>query len=249
MRSKWEAGTLPPEMAAAMDEALGEVWKARERRTFNDLLGRLKDFQKTNGRLPRRPDVDGDGLKIGVWVNVQRNAYSAGRLPADRIAALEGVREWTWRTFPTADEWLDAVRGFEQANGRFPKARETWDGLQVSDWICTQRKMYHKGKLSQEHIAACESLPGWVWKLHFKRCKKLPFGTGLAALEQFVKAHGRLPKKAEVGDAPEVIHLGSWCSRLRVRKKRGELPSDQVAAIEQVPGWWWENAPQPYRLW
>ena len=249
LRSKYERGSLPSDLIAALDEALGDVWRVRHRRAFSDLLGRLKDFQKSNGRLPRRPDVDGDGLKIGVWAKDKRAAYHAGRLPADRIAALEGVPGWTWRVIPTADEWLDAAREFEQTNGRRPRGIETWDGLHVAQWIHDQRKMYHRGKLSEEQIAACESLPGWVWKLRTKRCNKLPFETGLAALEQFVQSHGRLPKKTEVGDAPDVVHLGTWCSALRVRKKRGELSPDQIAAVEEVPGWWWENGPRPYRLW
>ena len=238
MRSKCEGGTLPPEMAAALDEALGDVWRLRQWRSFKGMLERLKFFQETRGRLPQQREVDGDGVKIGVWVNGKRNLCHAGRLPADRIAALEGVPGWTWKVNLTVDEWLDALWGFEQVNGRLPKARETWDGLHVAEWIHTQRKMYHKGMLSEKHIAACESLPGWVWKLRTKRSMKITFEAGHAALDQFIQAHGRLPKKRDVGDAPDKMHLGSWCSQLRVRKKQGKLTPDQVAALEQVPGWW-----------
>jgi hypothetical protein len=34
---------------------------------------------------------------------------------------------------------------------------------QVADWANRQRKLYHKGLLSQEKISKLEATPGWSW--------------------------------------------------------------------------------------
>ena len=250
-RQQYERGTLPPEMAAALDEALGEVWRARHlhRGSFKETLERMKAFQQSRGRLPHHLEGDADGVKIGHWINRQRVAYKSGKLGAERIAALEALPGWAWRLMVnTADEvWLEKIWEFEKANGRLPRVIETWDGMRVGKWVSHKRQSYKLGLLSQEQIGSCEDLPGWVWAMHSKRCHKIPFDVGLGALKQFVEAHGGVPSTLQVGDEPERLHLGNWISTCRRRKKEGKLSPDQIAALEGVPGWWWE-CPRPFRL-
>ena len=248
-RKQYECGTLPSEMAAALDEALGEVCRARQWPSFEEMLDRLKVFQQSRGRLPQQKETDADGLRIGNWINTQRMAYKNGKLGAERIAALEVVPGWAWSVQKhTADEvWLDIIRAFEKAYGRLPRKTETWDGMTVGRWVSHKRHSYKRGLLSQQQIAACEDLPGWVWAMHLKRCGKVPFDAGLAILKQYVGINGRLPSTLQVGDEPMRLHLGNWLGNCRRRKRRGQLSPDQIAALEEVPGWWWE-CPRPFRL-
>ena len=39
-----------------------------------------------------------DGLRLGQWINVQRNAYAAGTLTDDRRERLEQLTGWTWNS-------------------------------------------------------------------------------------------------------------------------------------------------------
>ena len=251
MRVEHVYGILPSEMAAAVDEALGDVWRKyrfRER-SFKEMLGRLKNFQESRGRLPMHREADADEVKIGHWINLQRTAYKRGRIPAERVAALEAIPGWAWRLQVRTDDevWLEKIWEFEKANGRLPRSTETWDGMRVGRWVDRKRKSYKQGLLSQEEIATCESLPGWVWAMHSRRCGKVPFDVGLGALKKYVRTHGQLPSTLQVGDDPRKLHLGTWISACRHRRKRGKLTPDQIAALEEVPGWWWE-CPRPFRL-
>ena len=245
LRRKHELGTLPPDMTAALDEAVGDVWRVPfvQIRKFSDMLDRVKTFHKSNGRLPHQEEVDADGVKIGKWVQTQRDKHNAGQLPAERITALEGLPGWTWRYFMIreVDVSLDALMAFQKANDCLPKTTDVWDGWKIGQWVHVQRKAYVRGRLSPEVVASLEAVPGWVWRFHTKRSNKTPFEVGLANLNSFVQAHRRLPKHRDVGGAPDEIHLGVWVGKCRMKKKQGRLTLEQIAALEQVPGWWWEK--------
>lgn len=109
----------------------------------------------------------------------------------------------------TADAgvWLDLTTNFVAANGRLSMRTDVWDGYKVGRWVNTQRTAYRKGHLSQSVVSACASIPGWTWKERARRSYIIPFATGLDMLKKFVAAHGRLPRRREVGDAPQVMHL------------------------------------------
>ena len=202
----------------------------------------------SNGRLPQRGEIDAAGVKIGQWVQNQRDKHNAGQLITERVAALEGVPGWTWRFFvmTEVDVWLNALRAYKEANGHLPKHRDSWGDLNIGFWINNQRNAYRKGLLPAELVASLEAVPGWVWKLRNVR-KVVPFEAGLACLNRFVQAHGRLPNTRETGDNPNVLHLGGWLSSCRSRKKQGKLTADQITALEQVPGWGWRSK-TPFRL-
>ena len=250
-RKQYERGTLPPEMAAALDEALGEVWRVRhvQQRSFQEMLARVKSFQQQKGRLPSTTEVDGDGVKIGSWIRSRRYAYHQGSLSAGHTAACEEVPGWIWqiKVHVAAEDWLDMVREFEQANGRLPKKLETWDGMRVGIWLTSTRRAYQRGLLSSDMIAACEAVPSWVWKKVERRCTRIPFDLGICTLRSFVQAQNRLPTQKEVGGEPSELHLGKWVSNCRKRKRQGELAPDHIAALKEVPGWWWEDPGRPFR--
>ena len=236
-------------MAAALDAALGDVWRVRHHAAFGDMVNRVKAFQQSYGRLPHFGELDANGVNIGYWVQKQRDKHNAGQLAADRVAALRGVPGWTWKYFEKHDAavWVGAVRAFEQANGHLPKHRDSWGDLNIGFWINTQRTAYHKGLLPAELVASLEAVPGWVWKKRNRRSHHIPYKAGLAHLNRFVQVHRRLPSSSQIGNVPDVMHLGVWVNNCRKRKKEGNLAPDQIAALEQVPGWWLRSK-TPFRL-
>ena len=247
MRRRSEHGTLPPEMAGALDEALGDVWRVRQAHAFSNMLHRLKRFVHDTGRLPKRGDVEADGVRVGCWLISQRGNYFAGKLSAERIAALENVPGWSWRGRTEHEQRVSMLEAFVSANDRLPKQHESWDGYDIGTWVNRQRMGYCRGKLIEGQVAAMESVPGWVWKTKVIRSRSIPFEIGLANLNNFVQARDRLPTIKEVGDEPDKMHLGSWMSNCRKRKKKGMLTPAQITALEQVPGWCWRSR-IPFRL-
>ena len=244
-RMAYRRGKLLAEHITSLEGVPGWAWRVELGSTtsWEDKLHRLRAFQQEEGRLPRQNEADGEGVQLGAWLNTQRIVYRKQQMPADRVAALEGVHGWSWRGKTDVHEvydWVDTARAFQQAKGHIPKRLDTWDGKNIGKWVQNARAAYWKGGLSQEIIAACEAIPGWVWKERHRRSQSIPFDLGISVLEAFVQAHGRLPVYSEVGGEPSKVHVGHWASYCRARKRKGHLTADQIAALEGVVGWWWD---------
>jgi hypothetical protein len=90
---------LSPEWAAALEEVPGWVWDPIEA-DFQEGLGALRQFVEREGhaRVPARHVESFQGVEVllGSWVSNRRSNFKAGRLSAERIAALEEVPGWVW---------------------------------------------------------------------------------------------------------------------------------------------------------
>ena len=100
------------------------------------------------------------------WVNEQRTNYKDGKLPTERVSALEAVPGWCWDQLEAEFvENLERLRNFAANNGhaRVPSNYRDETGFPLGRWVYHRREAYKKDKLSKERIAALESVPGWVW--------------------------------------------------------------------------------------
>ena len=139
-----------------------------------------------------------------------------------RAVTVEG--RWTLR--------LEETKAFVVEHGRLPKHTDK----PLWAWISHQRWYYKNGTLSDDRAAALEAVPGWWWE------KEDPFPPTLEKLKVFLREHGRLPKTIEKP-------LGRWISDKRTKYKEGKLEANRVAALEDIPGWKWEEEdPFPGKL-
>ena len=69
---------------------------------WNQYLKALRKFSEAKGHtaVPAsyKAEVDGTTLKLGNWVGYIRSRGRSGKLPADRVAELSAIAEWTWDT-------------------------------------------------------------------------------------------------------------------------------------------------------
>jgi superfamily II DNA or RNA helicase len=95
-RMLYKRGTLAPGRIAAL-EALGIIWDYREHR-FNVGLAAARRYHQIHRHLhvPTTHRAS-DGYRLGAWIQHQRNKLRTGRMPADRIRALDDLSP-TWRT-------------------------------------------------------------------------------------------------------------------------------------------------------
>ena len=98
---------------------------------------------------PRPFRLHGRWLRLGWWVNMQRNNYAKGTLDADRERRLQELPGWTWDT--RVDQWeegfnrlLDYVE--RHGDARVPQSY-TVDGYKLGQWVTTQRQSHRKGTL------------------------------------------------------------------------------------------------------
>jgi hypothetical protein len=98
-RNDFKAGRLSEERIAALEAFPGWVWDTYEA-AFQKGLGALAQFVEREGHarvLTKHVEsFQGAEVSLGNWVRTHRNDFKAGKLSAERIAALEAVPGWDW---------------------------------------------------------------------------------------------------------------------------------------------------------
>ncbi|BCI84204.1 putative helicase [Mycolicibacterium sp. TY66] len=96
-RREHRNGTLPVDRAELLAALPGWRWTPTQDR-WQEGLDALTTYVSRHGAAtPGRSDTV-DGYPLGAWVNTQKSAHKAGRLPADRAAKLAALPGWRWRT-------------------------------------------------------------------------------------------------------------------------------------------------------
>lgn len=193
--------------------------KLGDSKSFHDWISEIRQFVATQHRLPRRSDKP-----YGQWIHKRRHAHNKGWLSPSHAEALNSIDGWKWEEEDTFGPKLDMLRQYLSANGRLPKQTEK----PLGPWINAQRYKYNKGELDPLHFEQLDSLLGWKWE------EEDPFYINLQKVKDFCAAHdGNFPK-------PRTDRvLSHWIINQRQARKRGELTSDKVDALNSLEGWKW----------
>lgn len=106
-RSRWREGRISQERTDRL-EALPEwTWHGmpgpadpislRHRGRWQASYDKLAAWAVIHGRACPVQDVRVGNFAMGRWVNKQRMAYKANRMPQDRIDSLEALPDWQWQ--------------------------------------------------------------------------------------------------------------------------------------------------------
>jgi superfamily II DNA or RNA helicase len=231
-RSARGRGRLTDEQICALD-ALGFIWVLRDD-NFARGVTALEAFIDEHGHTDV-PDkyVTGEGFRLGNWVRLRRQDRKAGRLSADRIAALDTLG-FVWDRQDEFPRGLGAMQAFVAANGhgRVPRSHVTDDGFALGRWADSRRRDRDLGRLPAQRIADLDAL-GFVWAPH-----EDDFARGLAYLRMFVAEHhhARVPQSHVTADG---YRLGAWMNKRRQARKRGRLTDAQIRDLDGL-GFEWE---------
>jgi Helicase associated domain len=107
-----------------------------------------------------------NGVRLGSWVDKQRQAYRRGTLDPERRARLEALEGWVWD--PYQADWEDGyarLREFvaREGHARVARGHQDDDGFKLGVWISKQRARGRRGELPDERVRRLESVPGWTW--------------------------------------------------------------------------------------
>lgn len=112
------------------------------------------------------------------------------------------------------------------------------EGFGVGEWCGEQRRLYGRGKLSDERVEALEALPGWKWNHDDAKWEYM-----FALLQQFI-AREKTPLVPRE-HVEEGLRLGRW-----VQKQRdvymgvdggGPLTKEKIRKLVAIEGWTWER--------
>jgi hypothetical protein len=192
----------------------------------------LLDFIKENGKLPTQHAIYKD-IRLGIWINSQRQGYVKGQLTADHIAKLESIKEWIWVAvkYDTWMEKYEKVLAFETQNQHPPRGHSyNAEEAQLARWASTQCRKLKGNKLSDEKKLILKTLPFSV------SVRDAKWKTTYDALRAYIDKFHVLPRGSETYNGAAVavfIHYQ------RDAKKRGTMRPEREKLLNALPGWRW----------
>ena len=233
-RTSYGRGNLAPDRFRRLEELPRWTWDILTDQ-WEQGFGYLLRFAEREGhtRVPR--SHEGDGYRLGPWVDKQRTSYGRGTLAPDRIRRLEELPGWSWD--PRADRWEEGfgylLHNAERQGHTRVSASYKADGYRLGQWVTVQRTSYGNGKLDADRIRRLEELPGWTWNILTGQWEE-GFGYLLHFAER--EGHPLVPAK-HVEDG---YRLGQWVTNQRASYGRGKLAPDRICRLEELPGWTWD---------
>lgn len=222
--------TLISERREQLETLPGWSWDPNSD-AWNRSYEALKVFVDRNGHASVPNKYVEDGINLGKWVTVQRQAKD--NLLPGRHTNLEALPGWSWDA--RAALWAEkfaSLHIFVEREGHALVPRGHIEGtVKLGSWVREQRGK--KDKLSDERRKQLEAVPGWSWNPYTDAWIR-----NFAILEKFVdrEGHARVRKEHIEND----IKLGSWVGEQRMNKDK--LSDDRRKQLEAVPGWSWEAA-------
>lgn len=155
-----------------------------------------------------------------------------------QYAVWEAYFEDPFPILGLSDDWMDQfhlVYRFTQQYNKLPMLTSQDEEEQsLARWCYFQR--CHRNELTNQQLAALNSLPKWHWITNRPNQEKWTRNYRLVI--DFVQFHNRLPMQKKQLN-PTEHRLGIWCNNQRVRK--GLLQEDQIKLLEDIPGWYWRK--------
>ena len=161
-RQAFAAGTLPKARVAQL-EKIGFPFELPD--SWEEHLKNLRLYRAKNpNRWPKAREEFPKGNRLGLWCHLQRCAYKAGNLDADRAASLEkvgfqwSIKEVSWNRF------FEALKEYKKSN---PKKWPVLQATALKDrrliaWCSIQRSKHRAGRLEADQVAQLEKL-GFRW--------------------------------------------------------------------------------------
>lgn len=184
----------------------------------------------------RRTRANGEPFRLGGRVSSLRYAYGLGRVTPEQVAMFESIPGWTWRHWDSV--WHERC---SDVLSRFPDELTAHDRV----WIRSQRLRWDL--LPEDRQARLEAVPD-IFESRHSRVNEF-----VDAVEAWLAEHPtRTAFSLSYSDSVVVdgvtIPVGRRASYYRRRylglegPSRKQLSDEDVAAIEALPGWVWENS-------
>lgn len=247
-RIKCKCNAIMPERKLQL-ERLGMIWDAEllRRGGWNakfEILGVY--VVDNNGKFPAGNYVTENGIKLGQWLNNQRQYYRRGKLLPHRKDKLEklgivwDVLEQCW------EDWYQQAKVYSQNYGNLcffiQKNGQGSKSLEV--WLSNQRFEYGRGKLLPERIQKLENI-GMVWNVLDHQWDRM-YWREVA----FYQKYGHL-RTSKTRGVSEDYKLGEWLSTQRKNYFAGTnlcFTEERIWKLEEI-GMVWDASIDSQAVW
>ena len=227
-RSKYKSSQLTKDKIERLENLEGWTWDALDTQ-WNFAYESLIAYRNEHGHIDVKKGQTKNGIKLRIWIGVQRRNYLAGRLQPHYTQLLEELKGWSWN--PYEDQWnsqLEHLTAFKEKHGHCSVPRRTQDYESLAIWVSKQRVQYRKGLLTEKQVNSLEAIDTWEWSPGFD---------GFAELDRFILqfGHANVPDNYTIDD----FNLGRWCARKRHEYKTGTITQGMIEQLSKLPGWSW----------
>lgn len=162
-RQAYKEKTINDERIKKLNE-VNFIWDTTDyiwHQNYQLLLDYIKKFG--NNVVPKPYEVH--GVKLGTWVNNQRNAYKNKKISDEKIKLLDdigfvlNVVEYEW------ERKYNALVNYKDKHGttKVPKPYEI-DGIKLGFWVSRQRQFLKQDKLTDTQIEKLKNVE-FLWSL------------------------------------------------------------------------------------
>ena len=159
-RTGYSRGALPPDRITRL-VALGIVWDPYDA-SWEERVQDLIAFRERFGHCTV-VSTDSEHPVLARWLINQRQLYSLGALPTDRVARLDALGiVWDPRTALWEQRYLECC-AFKERFGHCNVPAKYPSNRALGSWFHQQRQRKKRGNLSADRVARLEAL-GVVWE-------------------------------------------------------------------------------------
>lgn len=160
--------------------------------------------------------------KIGEWIHRQRIDFQQKKLSVEKIKLLEDIGfKWNVRQ-EIFDKNLDSLIDYIKKNNCYPNRQ---DDKYLFNFVCSIRKLYKKGKLTEDKINKLKSINFvWdalddLWMKNFRICK------------EYINLYGRFPTATEIY---KDYNIGYWVNTQKKSIKEGKCTNERLYMLKEI---------------
>jgi len=252
-RKESKNGNLPDDKVEKLKE-IGMIWNIQEH-SWNKYYELAEAYFKHHGNLNISKDFktingyeyDEKGIKLGNWINYQRQVYNDSKLLSERKDKLEeigmiwNILEDSWNKYYELAEAYFKHHGNLNIPGDFKTINGyeyDENGFNLGNWIGTQRMFYSKGKMLKERKEKLKEI-GMIWNISEDSWNKY-----YELAEAYYKHKGKLkmPNNFKTLNGYEYakngLNLDYWMRHQRELYKKGKLLKVQIDKLEIIGMIW-----------
>ena len=224
-RRQFKEGNMDPERKRRLED-LGFKWDCFEE-DWEEWFQLLAEFKEVHGHCNVPQGYEVNGIKLGMWVQRQRNDYKQGRMDPERVQRLRELGFWWGCLEEDWEEKFQLLAEFKDVNGHcnVPRKYEV-NGIKLGPWVMTQRQQFKKGNMDPKRVRRLREL-GFRWD-----CFEEDWEEWFQLLAEFkdVNGHCNVPARYEA----KGVKLGRWVDRQRRRYKEGKMDADRERRLREL---------------
>ena len=239
---KYKTTTLSEKQINMLNE-INFTWEVKKRYSWDVYYNLLIEYLEKYNTYPKKGEVY-KKVNLGNWINIQRNIYRNGehqtdgsikynsiKLTKEQINMLNEINFiWIVKKQYSWDYYYNLLIEYLKNYNTYPKANEIYKGVNLGDWISTQKSIYNNGILRED--GCLEKYTKILTQERIKKLNIINFNWDIKIkswdyyynlLIEYLHDNNNYPKRKEVY---KEVNLGDWINKQRTIYNNGTLDNE-----------------------